>query len=83
MTREEYIKQNNEDTNKMSIENLRAYSKRIDTNAQTYFREWQKAESQNKELIKALQWFCDRVDNREIRSKKTYAKFKELLKTSK
>jgi len=49
MTREEYVKKNNEDIDKMSIEKLRAYTKRIDANAQVYFRNWQKAESQLKE----------------------------------
>jgi predicted kinase len=50
MTKEEYIRKNNEDIDKMSIEDLRAYTKRIDANAQTYFHNWQKAESQNKKL---------------------------------
>jgi hypothetical protein len=33
----------------MSIKDLRAYTKRIDTNAQVYFNQWQEAESQLKE----------------------------------
>ena len=31
------------------------------------------------ELVDALQWFVDRVDKGEVRSKRTYARFKELL----
>ena len=31
------------------------------------------------ELIEALQWFCERVERGEVRSKKTYARFKELI----
>jgi ribonuclease HI len=34
---------------------------------------------QNKELREALSWFCNRVDTGEVRSKRTYARFKELL----
>ncbi len=34
---------------------------------------------QNKELREAMQWFCDRVDKGEVRSKRTYKRFKELL----
>ena len=49
MTKEEYIKKNNEDIDNMSIEDLRAYTKRIDANAQVYFKNWQNAESQLKE----------------------------------
>jgi hypothetical protein len=33
------------------------------------------------ELKLAMQEFCDRVDRGEARSRKTYARFKELLKT--
>jgi len=32
--------------------------------------------------LKALKWFCDRVDKGEVRSKKTYTKFKELIKNA-
>ena len=32
------------------------------------------------EMLEALQWFVDRCDKGEIRSKKTYARFKELIK---
>jgi hypothetical protein len=31
------------------------------------------------ELLEALEWFCDRVDRGEVRSKSTYACFKALL----
>ena len=31
------------------------------------------------ELIRALEWFCDRVEKGEVRSNKTYVKFRELL----
>lgn len=33
----------------------------------------------NRELIEAMEWFCGRVDKGEVRSKVTYAKFKELI----
>src|SRR5690606_36583623 len=33
------------------------------------------------EMLKALQDFVDRVDRGEVRSKRTYAKFKELIKS--
>lgn len=31
------------------------------------------------ELLQALQWFCERVDKGEVRSTKTYNKFKQLI----
>jgi len=31
------------------------------------------------ELITAMKWFCDRVDKGEVRSVKTYARFKDLI----
>ena len=34
---------------------------------------------QNGEMYRALKWFCDRVEKGEIRSKKTYTRFKEIL----
>lgn len=34
---------------------------------------------QNDSFAEAMQWFCDRVEKGEVRSKKTYARFKELL----
>lgn len=33
------------------------------------------------EMMEAMQEFCDRVDRGEVRSKRTYAKFKELIKS--
>lgn len=35
--------------------------------------------SQNSEAIQALRWFCDRVERGEVRSKESYAKFKDIL----
>jgi|SRR5699024_1418227 len=32
------------------------------------------------EMLEAMQWFCDRVDNGEVRSTKTYKKFKQIIK---
>lgn len=37
------------------------------------------AAHKTKEMREAMQGFCDRVDNGEARSTKTYAKFKEIL----
>jgi len=31
------------------------------------------------ELLEAMKWFCQRVDNGEVRSLRTYARFKELI----
>ena len=31
------------------------------------------------EMLEALKWFCDRVEKGEVRSKKTYKRFKELI----
>ena len=31
------------------------------------------------DLLEALEWFCARVAAGEVRSKKTYAKFKEVI----
>ena len=31
------------------------------------------------ELLEAMQWFCDRVEKSEVKSAKTYARFKELI----
>ncbi len=43
-------------------------------------QKYQKAlEEYTRQLEEAMQWFCDRVDKGEVRSKKTYARFKELL----
>lgn len=39
----------------------------------------QKSVSRIKELEEAIQEFVDRVDRKEVKSKKTYAKFKQLL----
>ena len=36
-------------------------------------------EDENTELKEALKWFCNRVDAGEVRSKRTYERFKELL----
>ena len=36
-------------------------------------------EEENRELKEAMQWFCNRADSGEVRSKRTYEKFKELL----
>ena len=36
-------------------------------------------QKENKELKEALRWFCNRVDAGEVRSKRTYERFKELL----
>ncbi len=36
--------------------------------------------AQNEKLIADLKWFCDRVESGEVRSKRTYARFKETLK---
>ena len=36
-------------------------------------------EKENTKLKEAMQWFIDRCDKGEVRSKKTYARFKELL----
>lgn len=36
-------------------------------------------QKENKELKEALNWFCNRVDAGEVRSKRTYERFKELL----
>lgn len=35
--------------------------------------------SENKALKGAMQWFVDRCERGEVRSKRTYARFKELL----
>lgn len=35
------------------------------------------------ELLEALEWFCERVDKGEVRSVKTYSKFKQLIKKAK
>lgn len=43
------------------------------------YSDYQKLESEKAELIKALEWFCNRVDAGEVRSKRTYARFRELL----
>lgn len=34
---------------------------------------------EKQELIDAMKWFCGRVENGEVRSKNTYARFKELI----
>lgn len=34
------------------------------------------------EMLEAMQEFCHRVDRGEVRSKRTYAKFKELIKSA-
>lgn len=31
------------------------------------------------ELLDALRWFCGRVESGEVRSKRTYARFKRLI----
>lgn len=36
-------------------------------------------QQENIKLKDAMQWFCDRVDKGEVRSIKTYKRFKELL----
>jgi len=36
-------------------------------------------QSDNSELLDALKWFCRRVDMGEVRSRKTYAKFRKLI----
>lgn len=39
----------------------------------------QSQQEESQKLREAMQWFVDRCDNGEVRSKKTYARFKELL----
>jgi len=39
----------------------------------------QRERNRIEELEKAMQWFVDRCDKGEVRSKRTYARFKELL----
>ena len=54
------------------------------------FEKWQNKEisdleciralnNENTELKAAMEWFCIRVEAGEVRSKKTYARFRELL----
>ncbi len=50
---------------------------------QTQYQDHSNIKSINEELIKALEWFCARVDKGEVRSTRTYAKFKELISKSK
>lgn len=38
------------------------------------------AECRYAELVGALRWFCKRVDDGEIRSRETYARFQDLLR---
>lgn len=56
----------------------------------TIFEKWQNLDINNLECIRALnkenmelkqamEWFCQRVEAGEVRSKKTYARFRELL----
>lgn len=42
-----------------------------------------KACNMHDELVEALEWFCDRVDRGEVRSKKTYARYKEIIAKAK
>jgi hypothetical protein len=44
MTREEAWKKREDDIDAMTEEQVKAYAKRLDRNAQTYFRAWQEAE---------------------------------------
>ncbi len=36
-------------------------------------------EAENHEMLEALIWFCKRVELGEVRSRRTYAKYKELI----
>lgn len=47
-------------------------------NSQLHF-EIKQLKKRETELREAMQWFVNRCDNGEVRSKKTYKKFKELL----
>lgn len=40
---------------------------------------YQKLKAEKAELLECLRWFCNRVDKGEVRSTKTYNKFKQLL----
>ena len=42
-------------------------------------QECTKAEARIDELVEAMEWFVKRCENGEVRSKKTYARFKELI----
>lgn len=44
-----------------------------------FFNSCQIKQSDNSELLDALKWFCRRVDMGEVRSRKTYAKFRGLI----
>ena len=39
----------------------------------------QSQQEENQKLREAMQWFVDRCDNGEVRSKRTYERFKEIL----
>lgn len=39
----------------------------------------QALQNEHKAMREAMQWFVDRVDAGEVRSRRTYAKFKEIL----
>jgi predicted RNase H-like nuclease (RuvC/YqgF family) len=65
---------------------LKAENERISKIAHEVNRMYSEVEdikSINEELIKALEWFCERVDKGEVRSVRTYARFKTLLFKSK
>lgn len=50
MDKEKYLEKAKAEIDKMPIEQLREYCWRIDRNAQTYFKAWQKAEEKIQEL---------------------------------
>lgn len=43
------------------------------------YDDYTKLEAEKSELLESIKWFCKRVDSGEVRSVKTYAKFKELI----
>jgi HPt (histidine-containing phosphotransfer) domain-containing protein len=50
MTKEEFEQKQDEAINAMTLEELRAYAKRINSHAQNYFSSWQQAEKEIERL---------------------------------
>ncbi len=58
--------------------NVRLYFKGEDTILKLK-KDLEQSKERELELTAAMQWFVNRCDNGEVRSKKTYERFKELL----
>ncbi len=61
------------------IEQLKKEIERLEDNEVILADEVIRLGQENTILKEAMQWFIDRCDKGEVRSKKTYARFKELL----